>query len=74
METHNQICFEIIMQELDSLFDYTSQEDKRLKLLNIDIIKSEHGISIYHTYHIINNTNQWYWGTKKKYGVKPTLK
>ena len=47
MAAHNKICFEILMQEFDTLFYYTFQERQKLKLLNIKIIRSEYGISIY---------------------------
>ena len=50
--------FEILMQELDIIFDYNFQEWERLKLLNINIIQSEHVISSNLTYHIINNIIQ----------------
>ena len=44
--TENRICFEILMQEFDTLFDHTFQELPELKLLNIDIIKGKYGINI----------------------------
>ena len=68
--TENIICFERLKQEFDTLFDYTLQEDSKLKLLNINIIQSKSGISIYQTYHIMNNIIQEYWGTKTKEEVK----
>ena len=58
METHNRICFEILLHWFDTLFDYTFQEEKKIKLLNITIIQSEHGISIYQTDQIVKYTIQ----------------
>ena len=55
METQNRILFERLMQGFDNPFQYTFQEVPKLKLLNINIIKSEYGISIDHTDHIIQN-------------------
>ena len=46
METDNIICFEIITQKFDTLFEYTFQEGSKLKLLDINIIQSKYGISI----------------------------
>ena len=40
------ICFEILTQEFDTLFDYKLQESAKLKLLNITIIQIKYGISI----------------------------
>ena len=66
MATENIICFEILTQEFDTLFDYTFQEGSKLKLLNINIIKNKYGISIDQTDHIIKKIIQEYWGTKTK--------
>ena len=54
MTTQNSISFEILMQKFYSLFDHTSQEGPKVKLININIIQSEYGISIEEIYHIIN--------------------
>ena len=40
LSTQNSIFFERLMQEFDTLFDYTFQEGKQLKSLNINIIQS----------------------------------
>ena len=52
MATQNIICFERLLQEFDTIFDYKFQEGPKLK---ISILKtqSEYGISIYQTDHII---------------------
>ena len=63
--TQIRICFEILIQEFDTIFDYTFQEGPKLNLLNINIIQSENNISIDQTYHIIKNIIQEYWVTKK---------
>ena len=47
---------------MNALFDYTFQEGKKLKLLNINIIKISHDISINYTDNIIKNIIQEYWG------------
>ena len=52
METHNIICFERMTKEFDTIFDYTFQEESKLKLFNITMIQSEHGINIDQTYDI----------------------
>ena len=49
MVTQNRNFFESLTQELDTLFDYTFQEEPKLKLLNSIIIQSEHCIIIYQT-------------------------
>ena len=65
MTTENKICFERLTQEFDTLFCHNFQEGTKLKLLNINTIKSKYGISIDQTDHIMKNTIQKYWGTKK---------
>ena len=70
MEEDNGICFEILTQEFDTIFEYNSQEGSKIKLLNIKIIQSEYGISIDQTYHIMKDIIQEYWGTKTKDEVK----
>ena len=62
LEKHNSVCSEILIKEFDTLFDYTSQEGTKPKLLNITIIQVEHGVIIKQTYHIINNIIQNIWG------------
>ena len=69
-EAHNRLLFEILMQEIDTLFDYNFQEVPKLKLLNINIIQSEYGISIDQRDHIIKKIIQEYWVTKTKDEVK----
>ena len=44
--TDNIICFEIPMQEFNTIFDHAFQELPKLNLLNIDIIKGKYGINI----------------------------
>ena len=66
MATENRICFEILTQEFDTLFDYTFQEVSKLKPLKINIIQGKYGISIDQIDHIIKNTIQEYWVTKTK--------
>ena len=56
--TQNRIFFERLIKWFDTLFDYTFQGGKALNLLKINIIQSEHGISIYQTDHIIKNIIQ----------------
>ena len=58
MVTQNMIRFERLMQGFDNLFYYTFQEGPKLKILYMNTIKSEYGISIDHTYHIIKKTIQ----------------
>ena len=58
MVTEHIICFEILTQEFDTLFDYTFQEGSKIKLLNINIIQGKYGISIDQTYHIMKNIIQ----------------
>ena len=58
MATKNSICPEIMIIELDNLFDYTFQEVPKINLLNINIIQSEYVISIDQTYYIIKNIIQ----------------
>ena len=55
METQSSIWFEIQIQWFETLFEYTFQERQKLKILNINIIQIEYGISIDQTYHIIKN-------------------
>ena len=57
------------MQEFYILFDYTFQEFPKLNLLNINIIQSEYGISIYQIDHIKSIIQEWS-GTKTKYELK----
>ena len=54
----------------DTIFDYTSQEGSKLKLLNINILQGKYGISIDQTYHIMKMSFNNKWGTKTKDGVK----
>ena len=70
MATENIICFEKLTREFDTILDYTFQEVSKLKLLNINIIKSKYRISIDQTYHFMKKIIQEYWGTKEKYEVK----
>ena len=70
MATENKICFEILVQEFDTLFDYTLQEGSKLKLLDINIVQGKYGISIDQTDHIMINIIKYYWGTKTEYEVK----
>ena len=58
METQNRVFFERLMQEFDTLLDYTFEEVPKLNLLKITTIQREHGTSIYHTDHIIRNIMQ----------------
>ena len=58
LETHNSICFEILMQEFDTLFYYTFQEGPKQKLVNINIIQIKYVISTYQTDHIMKNSIQ----------------
>ena len=60
MATQNSILFEIMIQEFDTLFDYTFQERPKINHPNINIVQSEHGISTDHTDHIIKNIIQYY--------------
>ena len=60
MATKNMICFEILMQKSDTIFNYTFQKEALLNLLNINIIQSENVISIYQTDNIIKNITQEY--------------
>ena len=53
MATQNMIFLERIMHEFDTLFDYIFQEGPNLNIININIIKSECGVSIDQTDHII---------------------
>ena len=46
------------MQEFHTLSDYSFQEWPKLKLLNINIVQSVHGIIIDLTDHIIKNIIQ----------------
>ena len=69
MATQNSICFEILIHEFDTLFDYTFQYGPKLNLLTVNIIQGKHVIRIYYTYHIIKNITQKCWGTKTKYEV-----
>ena len=55
--------FKIPTKEFNNLFDYIFQEVEKIKLLNINIIQSEHGTSIDQTDNIIKNIIQEYWGT-----------
>ena len=55
MATENRILFERLTQEFDTLFDFTFQEGSKLKLLNINTIKSKYAISIDQTDHIMIN-------------------
>ena len=68
METQNIIFSVTLNKEFDTLFDYKFQEGKKLKLLNMTIIQSEHGIRTDQTYNIIKNIIQEYLGknTKKR--------
>ena len=66
MATENKICFEILVQEFDTLFDYTLQEGSKLKLLDINIVQGKYGISIDQTDHIMKNFIQEYWGGKQE--------
>ena len=54
------------MQEFDTIFEYTFQEVPKLKLPNINIIQSKHGISIDQTYHTTKNIIQECWVTNTK--------
>ena len=64
MATENRIFFEIIKQAFYTFFEYTLQEESKLKTLNINIIKSKYVISIDQTDHIMKNIIQEYWGKK----------
>ena len=55
LETQNRVCFERLMQEFDTLFDYTSPKVPTLKLLNISIIQRKYGIIIDQIYHTMKN-------------------
>ena len=46
MANQNRVWFERLTKDSDTLFYYTFQEGSKLKLLNIAIIQSEHGIII----------------------------
>ena len=41
---------------MDTLFEYTFQEGSNLKILNINIIQSKHGIIIDQTDHIMKKS------------------
>ena len=58
MATRDIICFKRLTKAFDTLFFYIYQQGPKLNLLNTTIIKSEHGISIDQTYHIIKNIIQ----------------
>ena len=58
MATQHMICFEILSQYFDNLFDYTFQEGDRVNLLNINIIQNKSDIIIDQTSHIIKNIIQ----------------
>ena len=66
MATQNRVCFEILMQEFDTIFYHTFQEVPKIKLLKITIIQIGYVISIDHTDHIIKHFIQEYWVTKTK--------
>ena len=70
METHNRILFERMMQELDTLIEYTLHEGDKLKLLMINTSQSEYGIITDYTDYIINNIIQEYWGKNTKDELK----
>ena len=53
MATENIICFEILTQEFDTIFEYNFKGGPKQKLLNINIIQSKYGISIDQQYHIM---------------------
>ena len=55
LATHSRISFERLIYECDTLFDHTLLEGPKIKLLNINIIQSEYGISIDQIDHIIKN-------------------
>ena len=52
MATENIISFERLTQEFDTLFEYTFQEESKLKLPNINIIQCKHVIIIDQTDYI----------------------
>ena len=70
LEIQSRICFEILMQEFDTILDCTFQKGPKLKLLIINIIQSEYGISIDQTDHIIKRIIQEYWVTNTRYEVR----
>ena len=51
MATYNIIFLEILLQEFDTIFDFTPPEGPELNLLNINIILVSYGIRIYQTDH-----------------------
>ena len=61
METDNIIYFKILTQEFDTLFEYTFQEESKLKLPNIKTIQCKYGIGIDQTDNTTKNTIQEYW-------------
>ena len=51
-------CFEILVQEFDTLFEFTSQEGPILNIPKINIIQLKYIISIDQAYHIMTNIIQ----------------
>ena len=70
MDTHHRVCFERLTQLFDTLFDHKFQEVDKLKLRNILIIQSKHGIIIDQKDHIIKKIIKDYLGTKAKERIK----
>ena len=70
MSTENRLCFEILTQEFDTMFEYTSQTGLKLKLFNIKIIQSKYDISFDQTDHIMKKLFKNI-GKKKKRGKIP---
>ena len=70
MNPQNRFCFDVLTQKFDTLFDYTFQEDDKLKILSITVIKSKYDIIIDKKKYIIKRIIQEYWGTKKNEDIK----
>ena len=68
MNPQNRFCFDVLTQKFDTLFDYTFQEDDKLKILSITVIKSKYDIIIDKKKYIIKRIIQEYWGNKEKRG------
>lgn len=61
MVTQHESCYHELRRHLDTLFEYTCQDNKMIHFLNLRIIQSVHGISVDHTEHIEKNILKSYW-------------
>lgn len=59
--TENVSSYRLLCKELKYLFEFTMMQGMSLKFLNLRIIQSPHGISIYQTQHIECNILRPYW-------------